>query len=95
MDRYRKIFEHFGSDAQKRKLAEEFYELMEAITILDNTPNPDIHLHDDVISEIADVVILITQFMAFYDIDCEIVNKVIRYKLSRTEDRIKSGYYDK
>ena len=42
-----------------------------------------------------DILILLTQFIARYNISKEELDEWMDYKLFRTEHRIKTGYYDK
>lgn len=74
------IINHYGYRHQIRKLAEEQYELIEALFGEDE---------DDITEEIADCLLLINQFKAFYQIKDKDIQKVYDYKLSRQEGRMK------
>lgn len=74
------IINHYGYRHQIRKLAEEQYELIEALFGEDE---------DDITEEIADCLLLINQFKAFYQIKDKDIQKVYDYKLARQEGRMK------
>ena len=73
------IINHYGYRHQIRKLAEEQYELIEALFEEDE---------DNIAEEIADCLLLINQFKAYYKIKDKDIQKVYDYKLSRQERRI-------
>ena len=73
------IINHYGYRHQIRKLAEEQYELIEALFGEDE---------DDITEEIADCLLLINQFKAFYQIKDKDIQKVYDYKLARQERRM-------
>ena len=75
------IINHYGYRHQIRKLAEEQYELIEALFGEDE---------DDITEEIADCLLLINQFKAFYQIKDKDIQKVYDYKLARQEGRMKN-----
>ncbi len=87
---YLKIINHFGVNNQQRKLQEEVFELQEAITKYENGSGPIL----DIEEELVDVVILIHQFMEYYNLDS--LNMMVRdkVKVERTLERIESGYYE-
>ena len=74
------IINHYGYKHQIRKLAEEQYELIEALFEEDE---------DHITEEIADCLLLINQFKAFYQIKDKDIQKVYDYKLARQEGRMK------
>lgn len=103
MKPYLEIMEHFGYRAQMKKLAEECYEFLEAV---DNHEDVCMLKHGDedgdttlsrtfVIEEMADILVLLTEFIAKYNIRQEELNAFMDYKLERTLERIENGYYDK
>lgn len=73
------IINHYGYKHQIRKLAEEQYELIEALFENDK---------EHIAEEIADCLLLIKQFRDFYKIQDEEIREVYNYKLSRQERRI-------
>jgi len=80
----KKIYKHFGAKAQVEKLVEEINELINEIK---KTPID----YESFFWECADVFIMLYQF-ALHDED---FNQKILFKIDRTLDRIKTGYYDK
>ena len=97
-----KIIEHFGINNQQRKLHEEIFELQEAITTheLKKSVEYEIPLteiigtKEHITEEIADICVILSQFMEYYDItQDEISNRMIN-KINRTLERIESGYYE-
>ena len=73
------IINHYGYRHQIRKLAEEQYELIEALFENDK---------DHITEEIADCLLLINQFKTYYGIKDKDIQKVYDYKIARQERRI-------
>ena len=73
------IINHYGYRHQIRKLAEEQYELIEALFEEDK---------EHITEEIADCLVLINQFKAYYKIKDKDIQKVYDYKIERQERRI-------
>ena len=73
------IINHYGYRHQIRKLAEEQYELIEALFENDK---------EHITEEVADCLVLINQFKAFYQIKDKDIQKVYDYKIARQEGRI-------
>lgn len=73
------IINYYGLKNQIRKFNEESYELIEALFENDK---------DHIIEEIADCLVLINQFKAYYEIKDKDIQKVYDYKLARQERRI-------
>lgn len=73
------IINYYGYRHQIRKLAEEQYELIEALFEEDE---------DHITEEIADCLVLINQFKAYYKIKDKDIQKVYDYKIARQEGRI-------
>lgn len=86
-----KIIEHFGLKNQLRKLAEENYELFEAIAYDDGT----IDSLEHIIEELSDNLVLLRQMQYYYDIDDNVLEEQIDKKIERTIKRINNKYYDK
>lgn len=82
-----KIFKHFGVKNQIKKLNEECYELCEAVLLQDSKE----HIEE----EMADVLIILGQIVAFYNLDHSKINTNVDYKIDRTLSRINIGYYKK
>lgn len=85
------IINHYGPKHQQRKLAEENFELQEAITLVEEREQDyicDVH-EDMLLDEIADNLILISQFVQYYGLDTNKINKRIDKKLDRQLKRMK------
>ena len=85
IDQFLEIINHYGAKNQQRKLAEEVFELQEAITLFESGQGNI----KNVIEEIADVYVLLEQFEYYYEIEIEEIGKVIQYKVNRTLERMK------
>ena len=93
-----KIINHYGVNDQQRQLAEEVFELQEAITIyeLKNSVQYEMPLtellatKEHLTEECADVIVMLLQFMLYYDIDTDELNKMIDQKIKRQLERIKN-----
>ena len=80
------IMKHYGAEHQQLKLCEECGELIQAAIKAHEAGVP---LTDDLIEEIADVSILLTQFEStFDDYWRELFEKYLSYKLRRQIERI-------
>lgn len=91
MDKYLDIINHFGEKTQCKKLMEEAFEFVETVYEYDTK---DIKTREHLVEEMGDILILLTEFIAKYEIEKQELDKIIDYKLNRTLDRIKTGYYD-
>ena len=97
---YLDIIEHFGVRNQMKKLNEECFEFLEAIdnyedlnTFVDSASKHDLELSREfVIDEMADMLTIITEFIAKYDIKKYELDHHMDYKLASTHERICSGY---
>lgn len=85
-----------------KKVAEECYEFLEAVDNYEDlmlfgvgNVNEEKLARDFVIDELGDMLILLTQFIAKYDVKPEELNKHMDIKLARTLARIGEGYYNK
>ena len=93
-----KIIKHYGVNAQQRQLAEEVFELQEAITTheLKNGVSYEIPLteltntKEHIAEEIADVMVLLNQFKDYYNIPGETLLVFMRGKIDRQLERIKN-----
>ena len=95
-----KIIEHYGVNHQQRKLAEEVFELQEAIVEMTmkmremEGKTPEIveptfetyRLH--IAEELADVMVLLRQFQAHYNIDADQLGTIMYNKIQRTLKRM-------
>lgn len=80
MNRYLKIINNYGVNAQLKKLNEELYEFEEAVL--------EKHDKEHITEEIADILVILQQFKEKYNIDLTEINKVMRYKVDRQIRRI-------
>ena len=87
--RNRAIYNHFGYHTQLFKLQEECIELVHAIGDYREHASSD-NLHA-MMSEVADVLLVSLQFWLV----SPLVRLICRQKLDRTEERVKSGFYEK
>ncbi len=93
-----KIISHYGVNAQQRQLAEEVFELQEAITTheLKNSVSYEIPLteivetKEHIAEEIADVLVLLFQFNEYYGLDIDDISKIMDNKIKRQLERIKN-----
>ena len=93
-----KIISHYGVNAQQRQLAKEVFELQEAITTheLKNGVSYEIPLtkitntKEHIAEEIADVMVMLNQFKAYYEIPNETILVFMRGKVNRQLERIKN-----
>lgn len=93
-----KIILHYGVNAQQRQLAEEVFELQEAITTheLKNSVSYEIPLteltdtKEHIAEEIADVMVLLNQFKDYYNIPDETLLVFMKGKIDRQLERIQN-----
>lgn len=91
-----KIINNYGVDIQQRKLAEEIWELQEAITTheLKKSVEYEIPLaevigtKENIAQELAYVMVLIEQFKLYYGITAEEIVKIFWEKVDRTLERM-------
>lgn len=106
IEKYLYIINKFGVDAQLDKLREEILEFEEATLKLqeiafnmttDDLGDVEVYhkAREYVIEEMGDVLTLLTQFVFYYAIEKPELDKVMDYKLERTLQRIKEGYYER
>lgn len=81
-----KIINTYGVNAQQRKLAEEVFELHEAITQYEEPRRYRDTEH--IAEEIADVLNVVEQFIYYYDIDFEDIVEIKHKKVKRQLERI-------
>ena len=86
-----KIILHYGVNAQQRQLAEEVFELQEAITAYENDYE-GLYTYgtEHIAEEIADVMVLLLQFNEYYDLDIYDISKIMDNKIKRQLERIKN-----
>ena len=82
------IINHYGVNAQQRQLVEEVFELQEAIIQYEEPRR--YHSKEHIAEEIADVAVLLNQFIDYYNLDSEEIEKIADYKIKRQLERIKN-----
>ena len=75
------IFDHYGIDAQLKKLNEEFYELIVAIVEKNQSKT---HIEE----ELADVFVMLEQIKIHFNFKDEEIEKIMLKKIDRTIERI-------
>lgn len=86
-----KIISHYGVNAQQRQLAEEVFELQEAITQYEDPRIPKIYRNTvHIAEEIADVMVMLHQFKNYYDIHYDTIYEFMQNKVKRQLERIKN-----
>ena len=81
------ILEHYGPEAQTVKAIEELAELQAELAKMLNKQSG----HDALISEMADVYIMLTQLVVIFDIDVEEIDLEMSRKIDRQIRRIEGG----
>ncbi len=81
-DELLEIIKHYGLKAQLKKFNEEVYELLESIIQKDNK--------EHITEEYADVVLVLSQIGLYLNIDPNEVDKIVDYKVKRTQEKIKN-----
>jgi NTP pyrophosphatase (non-canonical NTP hydrolase) len=81
-----KIIEHYGISHQQRKLEEEVFELQEAILVHRLVNEITYHIAE----EIADVMVMLNQFIEYYNIDRTEIELIMNEKIKRQLGRIEN-----
>ena len=84
-DVLKKIIKHYGEPMQTLKAVEELTELQE---VLIKSLTKGKMSRDELLSELADVVIMVDQLMIIYSIEDSELAKVRRAKVTRTIERM-------
>ena len=84
-EKLKKIYNHFGEEAQMHKLIEEAGELAEAVRE---------GYKEHITEEIADVLVLVEQIIKEHNIVNVSIIEVFEQKVERTIERIAAGYYE-
>lgn len=90
------IINHYGTNNQQRKLAEEVFELQEIISDYEfskkNFPTQhkicEAQFKEHIIEELADVQVMLNQFRLYYGITDEEVKEIMIKKIDRQLKRI-------
>ena len=96
---YLERIKYFGIKAQKRKFSEESNELRDAIVEYEISRETFggakmKQLKEHIAEEIADNLALLKQFQLFYEIEDDEIKKWLKFKNERTNERIKTKYYE-
>lgn len=84
------IINHFGVDRQSRQAMEECGELIQAINKMLRYPDDEIK-RLELIEEISDVLIMITQLKIIFDIEQSEIKRMMNYKKSRLVQRYRQS----
>lgn len=86
------IIEHYGPKHQQRKLAEENFELQEVLTEVRLEESRELcEIHRQMLTdEITDNLVMLVEFIKYYNLDKEELEKRFEYKLDRQSWRIKN-----
>lgn len=84
-DKLLKIIGHYGAIEQRKKLCEEFMELQDELY---STYILGEGYSDDLLSEIADVLVLIFQFVVECGIEANQIKGEMMFKINRQLERI-------
>lgn len=91
-----KIINHYEVDNQLKKLNEEVFELIEAIRDyeedyikVDCVEDYVQYAKEHVEEEFADVLVLLNQFLEYYDLNKENIKKIMLQKINRQLERMK------
>lgn len=87
-DKLLRIFNHYGIEAQKRKLNEECYEFLQAVAEWQNNPSRANAEH--VTEELADCLVVLKQFQLSFEIADLTLEEFAILKTERTIQRIES-----
>ncbi len=79
------IMKHYGMDNQLKHFHSEVYELIEAINKNDDTAH--------IAEEIADVFVMLEQFINYYNIKYSDIQSIMRVKADRQINRIRLEKY--
>ena len=89
-----KIIKHYGVNAQQRQLAEEVFELQEAIIEYENSGCYDeedsVEFINHIAEEIADVLTIISEFVAYYELNEYEIYEIAYKKVARQLERIEN-----
>lgn len=84
-----KIINHYGINNQLKQFNEESYELIEAILNHEWLKEKRLEDINHVVEEIADVLVMVSQFVEYYQIEEEMLDWYMNYKVKRQLERMK------
>lgn len=86
-----KIIEHYGVMTQLKYFQSEVFELNEAIIFNENDEYSDCKENrKHIAEEIADVMVMLSQFKEYYHIDGKDITKIMKEKVKRQLERIEN-----
>ena len=85
-DKLLEIIEHYGVMSQLKYFQSEVFELNEAIIKHESSGGEYQHI----VEEIADVMVMLGEFVSYYDIDNDEINNIMYQKIDRQLERIKN-----
>ena len=90
-----KIINHYGIMKQLKYFQSEVFELNEAIITQELDESGYNYEKEHIAEEIADVLVMLRQFIEYYDINEEKIYKIFVYKMERQIERIEKEGDDK
>ena len=87
----RQITKYFGIETELTKLNEEVGELLNEC-YKRHFVDPE---YGNVEDELADVMVILQQIKLYFGADDKTINDIMNSKIKRTNERIKSGWYEK
>lgn len=89
-ERLLKIIKHYGVKAQLKYFQSEVFELNEAIINAEYLPFKDENDIEHIAEEIADVLVMLSQFKEYYRIEEKDILKIMEKKIDRQLKRIEN-----
>lgn len=89
-DKLLQIINHYGPLNQRKKLCEEFMELQDELFYIYDFGDD----RENLLSEVADVLVLVMQFAYEYGYPLEEIIDMMNYKIDRQLDRIEKENSD-
>ena len=87
-DKLLKIINTYGVLPQLKYFQSEVFEFNEAVIQYENT---DTINKKYIAEEFADIMVMLEQFKAYYDLDNKEIMDIMEYKINRQIDRIEKG----
>lgn len=104
IEKYLRIINYFGVEAQLDKLTEEtngFIDAVKEMRIITFNSEGDLgdnaamgKAREHLIEEMGDILTILSQFVFYYEVEKPELDKFMDAKLERTLKRIEEGYYD-
>lgn len=92
-DKLLQIIEHYGLDKQLKYIHSEYFELDQAIIDYENLKDFNIsdkeYLKKHIAEELADVMVMLEQFIVYFDIDNEQIEQIMVEKIDRQIKRMR------